>query len=79
MTEIYKPVKETAKWFKCRDCGEIQNYFEKNPYGASYRLCALLHRCRTCVQKISLTDEWFSILEKAKELKVLSKEKRKEK
>jgi len=55
--KIYKPVKESAKWFKCADCGDIENRFGYNPYGASFYLCALLHRCRTCVRKISLLGD----------------------
>ncbi len=50
---IYKPINPNAKWFKCRDCGEMVHYFERNPYGASYHLLATLHRCSLCVNKIA--------------------------
>jgi len=66
--KVYNPVSERAKWFKCGDCGEIQRYFERNPYGASYYLLTLLHRCSGCVRKIATSDnEAFQNLIKASE------------
>jgi len=63
--KVYKPVKETAKRFKCGDCGEVEHYSEKNPYGASWFLCTLLHRCRNCIRKIAQDNDAFQELMEA--------------
>ena len=69
--EIYKTVNPNAKWFKCADCGDIENRFGYNPYGASFYLCALLHLCRACVRKISIIGDgtiFYNLVAEAEKL-----------
>ena len=76
--KLHKSIKETAKWFKCGDCGEIQHAFGRNPYGASYYLCTLLHRCRTCVQKISIIGDgkmFYDLIDASELLKLEAQKK----
>lgn len=64
--KVYKPVKETAKYFLCGDCGKpvYQSVCDGicRGIGPSFAFQASLHRCSSCLRKIAQDNGVFNKL-----------------
>lgn len=69
--KIYKPVKETANYFKCGDCGESVHKSVADGicrgYGPSFAFQAQTRRCSVCLRKLAQDSEvWYKFTESIK-------------